>query len=83
MERLVLHERSQIEIRRKEIACMAPLQWLNDEVINIYMALLLERDMRRRSSQVHPQASIGQFLCAASSLVYLGCQACVLLSLLR
>lgn len=47
-----MHERSQIEIRRKDIACMAPLQWLNDEVINLYMSLLLERDMRARS-KVH------------------------------
>lgn len=48
MEQLVMHQRSQIEIRRKDIACMAPLEWLNDEVINLYMSLLLERDMRRR-----------------------------------
>lgn len=48
-ERLAMHERSQIEIRRKEVACMAPRQWLNDEVINVYMALLLERDMRLRA----------------------------------
>lgn len=44
-----LHPRSQIEIRRKDITCMRPLEWLNDEVINLYMSLLQERDMRRRA----------------------------------
>ena len=47
-EILVLHERSNIEIDRKHMACMKPLTWLNDEIINIYMALLIERDRRRR-----------------------------------
>lgn len=55
MEQLVMHQRSQIEIRRKDIACMAPLEWLNDEVINLYMSLLLERDMRRRILGVLPK----------------------------
>ena len=44
----MLHERSNIEIDRKHMACMKPLTWLNDEIINIYMALLIERDRRRR-----------------------------------
>ena len=48
-EQLVDHTRSNIELRRKDMACMAPLQWLNDEVMNLYMALLQERDMRARS----------------------------------
>ncbi len=55
-EQLVMHERSQIEIKRKDMACMAPMQWLNDEIMNIYMALLLERDMRARSKVPPPAA---------------------------
>jgi hypothetical protein len=39
------------------MACMAPLQWLNDEVINLYISLLLERDMLRRK-QVRTAAPV-------------------------
>ena len=46
---LVEHKRSAIFITRKQMACMARLQWLNDEVINLYIALLVERDTARRS----------------------------------
>ena len=45
---LVDHARSAIQITRRDMACMAPLQWLNDEVINLYISLLLERDAARR-----------------------------------
>ncbi|GAB4818844.1 hypothetical protein N2152v2_005890 [Parachlorella kessleri] len=55
MEQLVDHTRSNIELRRKDMACMAPLQWLNDEVMNLYMALLQERDMRARSKGTLPK----------------------------
>ena len=48
LERLVLHQPSGIEIRRKEFACLAPEGWVADEVINILMVLFLERDARRR-----------------------------------
>lgn len=34
------HERACIDIRRVEMRCMDDGDWLNDEVINIYMALL-------------------------------------------
>ncbi len=37
---LVSHDRACIDIRRMEIRCMEPRGWLNDEVINYYMALL-------------------------------------------
>lgn len=37
---LVSHDRACIDIRRMEIRCMKPRGWLNDEVINYYMALL-------------------------------------------
>ena len=45
---LVDHACSSIQITRRDMACMAPLQWLNDEVINLYISLLLERDAARR-----------------------------------
>ena len=32
------------------MASMAPTVWLNDEVINLYMSLLLDRDTRRREA---------------------------------
>ena len=47
-EVLVDHPRSSIQLTRRDMACMAPLQWLNDEVINLYISLLLERDAARR-----------------------------------
>jgi Ulp1 family protease len=37
---LAKHHRAGIDIRRAEIRCMGAMGWLNDEVINIYMALL-------------------------------------------
>lgn len=51
-EVLVDHARSSIQVTRKDMACMAPMQWLNDEVINLYISLLLERDAAWRK-QVH------------------------------
>jgi Ulp1 family protease len=46
------HKRSNIQINRKDMGCMAHLQWLNDEVINLYISLLLERDTDRRKRGV-------------------------------
>ena len=37
-EVLVLH--ANIDMTREHIACLHGLNWLNDEVINMYMALL-------------------------------------------
>lgn len=51
-EILVDHKRSNIQINRKDMGCMAHLQWLNDEVINLYISLLLERDANRRKRGV-------------------------------
>ncbi|PRW61285.1 Sorting and assembly machinery component 50 [Chlorella sorokiniana] len=51
-EILVDHKRSNIQINRKDMGCMAHLQWLNDEVINLYISLLLERDTDRRKRGV-------------------------------
>lgn len=47
-EVLVKHAQSNIEIRRQDMAKLATLAWLNDEIINVYMAMLLERDVRLR-----------------------------------
>lgn len=40
LQLLVKHDRAGIDIRRMEIRCMGAKGWLNDEVINFYMALL-------------------------------------------
>lgn len=54
-EVLVDHPRSAIQLTRRDMACMASLQWLNDEVINLYISLLLERDARQRKQGKGPR----------------------------
>jgi hypothetical protein len=36
-----------IDISRKDMRCLDGLNWLNDEVINFYLSLLQERELRR------------------------------------
>ncbi|XVE65609.1 hypothetical protein DITRI_Ditri08aG0014100 [Diplodiscus trichospermus] len=43
---LVSHENSSIDIRGEVLQCLKPTAWLNDEVINIYLELLKERENR-------------------------------------
>ncbi|CAL9219918.1 unnamed protein product [Arabidopsis halleri] len=43
---LVAHENSNIEITGKILRCLKPGEWLNDEVINLYLVLLKEREAR-------------------------------------
>lgn len=45
-ELLVIHESSNIEITREVLQCLRPGGWLNDEVINLYLELLKEREKR-------------------------------------
>ncbi|KAL5996132.1 hypothetical protein ACLOJK_026205 [Asimina triloba] len=45
-ELLVTHESSNIEITREILQCLGPGAWLNDEVINLYLELLKEREKR-------------------------------------
>ncbi|KAJ6852668.1 putative ubiquitin-like-specific protease 1B [Iris pallida] len=45
-ELLVVHEASGIEITREALRCLKGGAWLNDEVINLYLALLKERERR-------------------------------------
>ncbi|XP_058082104.1 ubiquitin-like-specific protease ESD4 isoform X2 [Magnolia sinica] len=45
-ELLVTHESSNIMITRKDLQCLTPTAWLNDEVINVYLELLKERETR-------------------------------------
>lgn len=45
-EVLVMHENSNIEITREILQCLLPGGWLNDEVINLYLELLKEREKR-------------------------------------
>nr|ADE76671.1 unknown [Picea sitchensis] len=41
-----MHENSNIEITREILQCLLPGGWLNDEVINLYLELLKEREKR-------------------------------------
>ncbi|KAK9288513.1 hypothetical protein L1049_016972 [Liquidambar formosana] len=43
---LVTHENSNIEITGEKLLCLRPGAWLNDEVINLYLELLKEREKR-------------------------------------
>ncbi|XP_030460073.1 ubiquitin-like-specific protease ESD4 [Syzygium oleosum] len=43
---LVNHENSGIEITGETLLCLRPGAWLNDEVINLYLELLKEREKR-------------------------------------
>lgn len=43
---LVFHEGSNIEVTGAVLQCLQPHSWLNDEVINVYMELLKERELR-------------------------------------
>ncbi|XP_004296843.1 PREDICTED: ubiquitin-like-specific protease ESD4 [Fragaria vesca subsp. vesca] len=43
---LVTHENSNIQITGELLQCLRPCAWLNDEVINVYLELLKEREKR-------------------------------------
>ncbi|KAK1292030.1 Ubiquitin-like-specific protease ESD4 [Acorus calamus] len=43
---LLMHENSGIEITGEIMQCLKPRAWLNDEVINVYLELLKEREQR-------------------------------------
>ncbi|GFZ21799.1 cysteine proteinases superfamily protein [Actinidia rufa] len=43
---LVTHENSNIQITGEVLQCLRPGAWLNDEVINLYLELLKEREKR-------------------------------------
>lgn len=47
----VLIDKFNIEMTRKNIMCLSDRQWLNDEVINFYMAMLMDRDERLSAGQ--------------------------------
>ena len=51
MEILVTH--ANIDMTRRHIACLHSLTWLNDEVINMYMALLQVRHVLGDCAQRH------------------------------
>ncbi|KAK9817166.1 hypothetical protein WJX72_010594 [[Myrmecia] bisecta] len=54
-EILMKHKNSNIDITRRLIKCMKPPEWLNDEVMNVYMGLLQDRDTRRRKAGRGPK----------------------------
>lgn len=43
---LATHENSNIDITGEVLQCLTPSAWLNDEVINVYLELLKERETR-------------------------------------
>ncbi|CAL9223854.1 unnamed protein product [Arabidopsis halleri] len=43
---LVSHKKANIDISGDTIQCLMPNQWLNDDVINLYLELLKERETR-------------------------------------
>ncbi|KAL5541864.1 hypothetical protein UlMin_009574 [Ulmus minor] len=43
---LVTHQSSNLEITAEMLQCLRPAAWLNDEVINLYLELLKEREKR-------------------------------------
>ncbi|KAL2620875.1 hypothetical protein R1flu_001080 [Riccia fluitans] len=43
---LTFHEKSGIDVTRAVMQCLLPGAWLNDEVINLYMELLKEREVQ-------------------------------------
>ncbi|XP_010548957.1 PREDICTED: ubiquitin-like-specific protease ESD4 [Tarenaya hassleriana] len=43
---LVTHKNSNIDISGEVLQCLTPSSWLNDEVINVYLELLKERERR-------------------------------------
>ncbi|KAG8052289.1 hypothetical protein GUJ93_ZPchr0001g32275 [Zizania palustris] len=48
-ERLAAHESSNIVITREILQCLKERDWLNDDVINLYLELLKERELREPS----------------------------------
>jgi len=46
----ILVSRFNVELTRKQLACLKPGQWLNDEVINFYCKLLEERSKQIKDS---------------------------------
>ncbi|BBN11792.1 sentrin-specific protease 1 [Marchantia polymorpha subsp. ruderalis] len=43
---LTFHKKSSIDVTRAVMQCLLPGAWLNDEVINLYMELLKEREVQ-------------------------------------
>ena len=56
----VLIEKYAIDMTRAKILCLRPCTWLNDEVINYYMNMLMERD-QLRSDQSNGQVRSSHF----------------------
>ncbi|KAK8959796.1 Ubiquitin-like-specific protease ESD4 [Platanthera guangdongensis] len=55
LEIVVAHEPSNIRITREVLQCLRPGAWLNDEVINLYLELLKERERREPGKLCFPR----------------------------
>jgi sentrin-specific protease 1 len=59
----VIIDKFNIDMTRAKIVCLRPRTWLNDEVMNFYMAMLLDRDQKlveQSKSQKVESSSSGQ-----------------------
>jgi hypothetical protein len=56
LERVLIHEPSKVRLTGGDLSRLAPGNWLNDEIINLYMRLLQERDTR-----LHQRPDAGQY----------------------
>ncbi|MED6106487.1 hypothetical protein PIB30_005117 [Stylosanthes scabra] len=50
---LVTHYKSNIEISGETFQCLRPGGWLNDQVIDLYLVLLKERERRKANNSLH------------------------------
>jgi hypothetical protein len=50
---LASHKQTGIDIKGRDMAKLAPGCWLNDEIVNVYIGMLQERDTRRRDGGAH------------------------------
>lgn len=53
----VLVQKFNVDITRRHLQCLLPLQWLNDEVINFWFEMLSERDTALVKREVLPMRS--------------------------
>ncbi|CAI5739224.1 unnamed protein product [Hyaloperonospora brassicae] len=53
----ILIQKYNVDIKRRHLQCLLPLQWLNDEVINFYFQMMSDRDEALVNAGVLPKRS--------------------------